>query len=65
MRIRLLTSIAGTNGSFAPGEETDSFNDADAERLVAAGYAEKVSSNRKAKVEKATAKAAVETAATS
>ena len=62
MKIRLLQSISGTNGSFAPGEETDWADDKDAARLVAAGIAEKVTPTRKTKVEKATASKTVETA---
>ena len=62
MKIRLLQSISGTNGSFAPGEETDWADDKDAARLVAAGIAEKVTPTRKAKVEKAAHTKAVETA---
>ena len=62
MRIRLLESISGTYGSFAPGEETDWADDKDAARLVAAGIAEKVTPTRKTKVEKAAHTQAVETA---
>ena len=62
MKIRLLESISGTYGSFAPGEETDWADDKDAARLVAAGIAEKVTPTRKTKVEKATASKTVETA---
>ena len=62
MKIRLLQSISGTYGSFAPGEETDWADDKDAARLVAAGIAEKVTPTRKTKVEKATASKTVETA---
>ena len=64
MKIRLLESISGTYGSFAPGDETDWPDDKDAKRLIDAGIAEKVVPARKAKVEKATVKAAVETATT-
>ena len=62
MKIRLLQSISGTYGSFAPGEETDWADDKDAARLVAAGIAEKVTPTRKTKVEKAAHTEAVETA---
>ena len=62
MKIRLLESISGTYGSFAPGEETDWPDDKDAARLVAAGIAEKVTPTRKTKVEKAAHTKAVETA---
>lgn len=65
MKIRLLTSISGTNGSFAPGDETDWPDDKEAKRLIAAGIAEKVAPTRKAKVEKATASKVSETATTS
>ena len=62
MKIRLLQTSSGTNGSFAPGEETDWAADKDAARLVAAGIAEKVTPTRKPKVEKAAHTKAVETA---
>ena len=62
MRIRLLQSISGTNGSFAPGEETDWADDKDAARLIKAGIAEKVGPAKKTKIEKAAHTKAVETA---
>ena len=62
MKIRLLTSISATHGSFSPGEETDWPDKADAERLVKAGFAEKVSASRRPKIEKATKTSHVETA---
>lgn len=65
MKIRLLTSISGPAGTFVPGDETDWPDAKDAQRLIDAGIAEKVAPARKTKVEKATAKAAVETATTS
>ena len=42
MRIKFLTSIAGSNFSHKPGDEADWSNKAEAERFVAAGYAQKV-----------------------
>ena len=62
MKIRLLESISGTYGSFAPGEETDWPDDKDAARLIEAGIAEKVGPAKKTRVEKATDTKAVETA---
>lgn len=38
-RVKCLTSLAGVNFSFAPGQEAE-FADDEAARLVAAGYAE-------------------------
>ncbi len=65
MRIRLLKSISGTNGSFKPGDETDWPDAKDAANLIKAGIAEKVTPSRKrAKVETATANKVVETATT-
>lgn len=40
MRIRLLTGIAGRGFSHAPGDVVD-MDDAEAARLLAAGYAER------------------------
>ncbi len=62
MKIRLLTSISAAHGSFSPGDETDWPDKADAERLIKAGFAEKVSASRRPKVEKATKSKAFETA---
>lgn len=42
MRIKFLTSIAGSNFSHKPGDETDWPNEAEARRFIAAGYAQKV-----------------------
>lgn len=39
MKIKLLTSITGKQGAFAPGDEVDWKPDLDARRLVEAGYA--------------------------
>ena len=64
MRIRLLKSISGTNGSFKPGDETDWPDAKDAASLIKAGIAEKVSASRRPKVEKATKSKVVETATT-
>ena len=46
MRIRLLQSISGINGSFAAGEETDWPDAKDAANLIKAGVAEKVGPER-------------------
>ena len=62
MRIRILESISGIYGSFAPGEETDWPDDKDAANLIKAGVAEKVGPAKKTKVQKATDTKAVETA---
>ena len=64
MRIRILESISGTYGSFAPSEETDWPDDKDAANLIKAGVAEKVGPAKKTKVEKATDTKATETATT-
>lgn len=42
MKIKMLTSIAGADFSLSRGEETDRFPAAEAQRLIAAGYAEPV-----------------------
>lgn len=42
MKLRFLVSIAGPLGAFAPGAETDWSDDADAQRLIAAGFAVRV-----------------------
>ena len=64
MRIRILESISGIYGSFAPGEETDWPDDKDAANLIKAGIAEKVGPAKKTKVQKATDTKATETATT-
>lgn len=50
MRIRLLVALAGHDQSWSPGEEAD-FAEADAGRLMAAGYAERVEAVETAAVE--------------
>lgn len=42
MKIRMLVSMAGTGFSLSPGDETDR-DDAEAARLIAAGFAVPVS----------------------
>ena len=42
MKLKMLTSIAGADFSLSRGEETERFSDAEAARLVEAGYAEVV-----------------------
>lgn len=39
MKIKMLVSIAGPDFALSPGEETERFSDAEAARLVEAGYA--------------------------
>jgi hypothetical protein len=43
MKIKMLTSIAGVDFALAVGDETTRFSDAEATRLIAAGYAVPVS----------------------
>ena len=64
MRIRILQSISGIYGSFAPGEETDWPDDKDAANLIKAGVAEKVGPAKKTKVQTATDNKVTETATT-
>lgn len=52
MQVKMLTSIAGANGAFAPGDVAE-FSENEGARLIAAGFAEPV---RSAPVEKATRK---------
>ncbi|MFN0133420.1 MAG: hypothetical protein ACKVW3_12945 [Phycisphaerales bacterium] len=42
MRIKFLTSIAGTNFSYKPGDEIDWPDETEAARFVAAGYASSI-----------------------
>ena len=42
MKIKMLTSLAGADFVLSRGEETDRFGDAEAARLIAAGFAEPV-----------------------
>ena len=53
MKIRFIESISGIEGAFASGEEADWYDAKDAQRLVDAGIAEKVTAPRKKKVETA------------
>ena len=64
MKIRMLTSISGTTGSYAEGDIVDWPDDKDAKRLIAAGFAEKPPAAKGKKTETAAAKAVVETATT-
>jgi spermidine/putrescine-binding protein len=52
MQVKMLVSIAGANGVFAPGDVVE-FSEAEAQRMIAAGTAEPV---RVARVEKAARK---------
>jgi hypothetical protein len=64
MQIRLLVSISGSTGTFSAGDVTDWKDNADAKRLIGAGFAEVVTTDKKTTKSKATAPAAAETAAT-
>ena len=63
MKIKFLVSIAGSTGVFAPGETTDWADKEDAQRLIEAGFAEKVTP-KKATKQTAAASKPKETAAT-
>ncbi|MFG1432343.1 hypothetical protein V5F44_11150 [Xanthobacter sp. V2C-8] len=54
MKIKMLVSIAGPDFALSSGDETERFGDAEAARLVAAGYAIPIA---EPKVERATRKA--------
>lgn len=43
MKIKMLTSIAGPDFALSPNEETERFSDAEARRLIDAGFAVPVS----------------------
>lgn len=58
MKVRLLVSLSGVHGAFAPGEEYECGAD-EAGRLVEAGFAEYI---REAKVERAVSKPKAEKA---
>ena len=49
MKIKMLVSISGPEVTFSPGDVTSSFSAAEANRLVDAGFAEKVARTPKAK----------------
>lgn len=59
MKIKMLTSMAGTDFAVARDEETDRFSDGDAQRLIEAGYA--VALTAAPKAERATKKPPAET----
>lgn len=74
MKIRFLTSISGTRYSHKPGDVVEWRDKAEAERFIAAGYAEAVKPEKASKVrdeaktpedEKANGKKGTETAANS
>lgn len=44
--IRMLTSVSGVDFTVASGDVTDRFSDAEAERLIAQGEAERVGKKR-------------------
>lgn len=58
MKIKMLTSIAGTDFSLSPDDETERFGEAEAKRMIEAGMAIPVATA--AKVEKAVKKPAPE-----
>lgn len=58
MTVKMLVGIAGTTFSLAPGDETSQFSTEEEDRLITAGYAERVTTS---KVEKAVKPAARET----
>lgn len=60
MKIKLLTGFAGADFSLSPGEETDRFTDAEAARMIEAGYAARVAEEG---IETATKSPAAETRA--
>lgn len=39
MKLKMLTSMAGVNFALSPGDVTERFSDAEAARLIEAGYA--------------------------
>ena len=63
MKIKFLVSIAGSTGVFGPGETTDWADKEDAQRLIDAGFAVKVTP-KKATKQNAAASKPKETAAT-
>lgn len=58
MKIKMLTSIAGADFALAPNDETERFENAEAVRLIAAGFASPVNN---IKPERAVKKQPVET----
>ncbi|BEV45988.1 hypothetical protein [Afipia carboxidovorans] len=46
MKIRMLVSMAGANFALSVGEETERFSDAEAVRMIEAGYAVPISERR-------------------
>jgi hypothetical protein len=63
LKLKFLVSIAGPTGVFAPGDITDWKDSKDAQRLVDAGFAEKVAAKKTTKKETAAETKAAETAA--
>jgi hypothetical protein len=61
MRIKFIECLSGPDGVQMPGQEVE-WNDAEAERLIAAGIAEACTPARQKKVETAKKNTAVETA---
>ena len=62
MQIKFLVSIAGPTGVFAPGDITEWKDNKDAQRLIDAGFAEKVAAKKTTKKETAAENKAAETA---
>ena len=50
MKLRILVSLAGANFALSPGEITERFDTKEAQNLIAAGYAEAVSTVERAVV---------------
>ena len=55
MKIKMLTSIAGSGFAFAPGDITERFDDAEVKNLIEAGYAVPVAEQKVERAVKAPA----------
>lgn len=55
MKLKMLTSLAGTDFALSPGEETERFSGKEAERLIEAGYAAPVAEQKSERAVKAQA----------
>lgn len=56
MKVKLTTSLSGVNGAYSSGDEYECASPAEAERLIAAGYAEPIAAAPGAAREKAVAR---------